>query len=1212
MRISEWVRQLASHPGVAPTLETLRASCEWQSVSLEARPVLLAAWWLSQNSPLPNPDSPHPPTPSPRTSHRGEGEPDPTPQHSNTASPKVLIVTSSYERSLQWQAKLALCGVPESIIHQLHSGISALFEDASPEHVALSERIGALRALVEDEPCIVIGSPQAALERTLPADILRESFIHIKPGDGLDPERFLRQLVGLGYEHQEPVRQPGQFSRRGGIVDVYASGHDLPIRIELFGDVIESIRQFDPNSQRSVGTIPAFELVPSRETIYPPETVDMRGLIMDALEREMLSLSGEAAFRLEELIAGDAEALSQHQYFDRLDLYRPLLFPDSGSAIDLLGDGGMLILDEPLELDAIGARAEEDLGAALAARAERGEILHSTANDYMLPPEHLSNAARVVSMSSMNALPDWLSLPTTVLVNAQSLEPYRGRPDALGSTLKTWQKQDFELVVGTDQPTRATTVLGQVGISAGEGLYAGNLAGGFVMPDLKLALLTDAELFGVARLRLPQKRFLEGAPIATVLDLKPGDYVVHINFGIGIFRGLAKRVIEDVEKEFLFIEYAAPDKLFVPADQLDRIQKYLNPADTHPKLNKLTGGEWQKTLSKAKEDAKAFAADLVKLYAERKAVQRRPFAPDTPFQAEVEATFPWIETPTQMSSINEVKRDMQQDWPMDRLVCGDVGFGKTEVAIRAAFKAVESGRQVAILCPTTILSEQHYRNFVERLGGFGVKIELLNRYTHTSARRKAMEGISAGQVDITIGTHALLGKEIHFKELGLLVIDEEQRFGVKHKEVLKKMRTEVDVLTMSATPIPRTLSMSLMDIRQMSLITDPPPGRLPIRTFVRPYSQEVTREAILRELARGGQVYYVYNRVESIQHIAEKLRKIVPSARIGVAHGQMTESEIEPIMVAFIHGEVDVLLSTTIIESGLDIPNANTLIVENADRLGLAQLYQLRGRVGRSDRQAYAYLLYQSGKDLSSGALQRLQALQEFSALGSGYSLAFRDLQIRGAGELLGAKQSGSMASVGYELYQQLINEAVGQLKAVVEAPLPTTSQLAGTSHPKSGEGGPDHGRPLPVADIPVIALLPETYIRDQAQRLYYYQQIMGSRTPERLAEVVHEVEDRYGHPTDPAKNAFEIMRLRMAMRDLGFEKLDAKGGRVAVNFKDKQSISPRVFSILGKRNREAYVTREQLIWPFSGDPIEAVRRVLDEFESALRQMDEEREMLGV
>jgi transcription-repair coupling factor (superfamily II helicase) len=717
---------------------------------------------------------------------------------------------------------------------------------------------------------------------------------------------------------------------------------------------------------------------------------------------------------------------------------------------------------------------------------------------------------------------------------------------------------------------------------------------------------------------------MEGAPVATVLDLKPGDYVVHINFGIGIFRGLTKRTVEGVEKEFLYIEYQAPDKLFVPAEQLDRIQKYLNPGDAQPRLNRLSGGEWQRTISKAKEEAKAFARDLVKLYAQRKRVNRPDYGPDTPFQHEMEDTFPWVETRSQLQAIRDAKADMQEPFPMDRLVCGDVGFGKTEVAIRAAFKAVQAGRQVAVLCPTTILSEQHYRNFAERLEPFGTRLAFINRFTHAHEKKEIISWLKNGQIELIVGTHSLLGTGIEFKNLGLVVIDEEQKFGVKQKEMLKELRTAVDVLTLSATPIPRTLSMALMDIRQMSLINDPPPGRLPIRTYVRPYASEVVREAILRELARGGQIFYVYNRVESISHVAEKLRKLVPTARIGVGHGQMSEKELEPIMVGFIKGDIDILLSTTIIENGIDISNANTLIVENADRLGLAQLYQLRGRVGRSDRQAYAYFLYSGVLDatlaaptvqeanfqasgrrkkptMSEAALQRLQALQEFSTLGSGYSLAFRDLQIRGAGELLGARQSGTMVTVGYELYTQMINEAVAHLKNSVDGELPSDSDIRDPLLEQE---------PLPAFEVPVVALLPDSYIKDQAQRLYYYQQMMSARTDARLGEVQSEIEDRYGHLSPEVKNAFAIVALRIRAEGLGYEKLDARQGRIAVSFKDRSAVPPRLFSLLGHMNRECYVSRDSFIWPFRGEPISAIEAMMNSFDRALAELESDRAAL--
>ncbi len=1196
MRVADWARSIASSDSFQEPFDQLSESALWNSIPSEARAVFVAASY-----------------------------------HRNPR--KILIVTATYDRALAWQAKLEMSGVPHADIHQLPSGNSALFEDATPEHTALSDRLGALRSLAEPGPKIVIASPQAALERTIPSDLLLESFVTIRNGETHDPDDIVDTLKRLGYELQEPVRLPGGYSKRGGILDVWPSGYEQPIRIEWFDTEVESLRTFDVGSQRSTGTVPALQLAPSREVLFCGEPNEIRDSILYQLSREVGSLEDdESSTRLEELVSADAEHFAARQFFDRMELYRPLLFPDSGCAIDMLTeDGDTLILDEPLELEAIGNRAEDELGQALSARAARGEILHATANDFFVPVEHMDSAPRKWILSAMNDKPSWLEASVEYDLGGASLEPYRGRADVLTQTIKNWREQGLKVIFSTDQPNRAKSVLSQIeiypkesGEDAGEYLTQPNLGGGFVLPNHNLAFVSDAELFGVARLRLPQRKFQEGAPVATVLDLKPGDYIVHINFGIGIFHGLIRREVEGVEKEFLFIEYAPPDKLFVPADQLDRIQKYLNPGDDHPKLNRLTGGEWQRTLGKAKEEARAFARDLVKLYAVRKNVQRTPYGPDTPFQTEMEQTFPWVETPSQLRAIREAKNDMLQPYPMDRLVCGDVGFGKTEVAIRIAFKAIQSGRQVAILCPTTILSEQHHRNFVERLGSFGTRIGLINRYTHTSEKREIIEGLKAGSYEMVIGTHALLGKEIEFKNLGMVIIDEEQKFGVKQKEMLKELRTEVDVLTLSATPIPRTLSMALMDIRQMSTINDPPPGRLPVRTFVRQYSSEVVREAILRELARGGQVFYVYNRVESIEHVAEKLRKLVPTARIGVGHGQMNEKELEPIMVGFIKGEIDILLSTTIVESGIDIANANTLIVENADRLGLAQLYQLRGRVGRSDRQAYSLFLYNRNLDqsvltqreatdqalggkkkktMSEGALARLQALQEFSSLGSGYSLAFRDLQIRGAGELIGAKQSGTMVQIGYELYTQLINEAVASLKSGADGKLVTSDTARDPLEALT---------PLPAFELPVVAMLPESYITEQAQRLFYYQQMMSARDQERLGEVQSEIEDRYGKPPVQVSNAFAVMSLRIRAKALGVEKVDARQGRVALVFRDVEEQPPRLFVLLPKHLAGAYNTRDAFIFPFNGDPILAVEALLNAIETCLQQIEESRAALNL
>ncbi|MES1166882.1 MAG: DEAD/DEAH box helicase, partial [Pseudomonadota bacterium] len=751
---------------------------------------------------------------------------------------------------MQWQARLGLYGIPSTRL--LPSGLSPLYEDASPETVALSDRIGALRALVSGEPCVIIATPQAALERTLPDDVLRESFVEIRVGQEADVVEASDRLKKLGYEPAEPVRVPGQFSKRGGILDVYPMGGDRPVRIEFFGDLVEGIRTFDPTSQRSINRQDVLIVAPTRETLLPTAQSGVEELVERALLIEADALNSAEAKNLEELIRSDLKAMSQRVFFDRLDLYRPLTQPESACALDLIPENGLLVLDEALEIDAVASRGEDELAQALEARQRRGEILKASVIDFMLSPSHFGRIERTLSMEAMGGQPNWFRADLEISWNAQGLHSFRSQPAALTQALTNWLKSGVNVILATDQPMRAKSMLGQVeifpntqepedtkGIPEGLTQADGNPAGGFILEGDKFALITDHELFGVGRLKLPQRKFSDGVPITTVLDLKPGDYVVHINFGIGVFAGLVKRVVEGVEKEFLLIEYKAPDRLFVPADQLDRVQKYLSPGDQPPKINRLSGGDWQKAVGKAREEAREFARDLIRLYAERMAVKRESHGPDTPWQSEMEHTFPWVETPSQMQAILDTKEDLELDYPMDRLVCGDVGFGKTEVAIRAAFKVALGRKQVVVLCPTTILSEQHYRSFCERLSPFPTNLALLNRFVSGADRRDILKGVADGEIDILIGTHALLSEQVQFKDLGLLIIDEEQKFGVKHKEALKKLRVNVDVLSMSATPIPRTLSMAMMNIRQMSLINDPPPGRLPVRTIVRPHATDV-------------------------------------------------------------------------------------------------------------------------------------------------------------------------------------------------------------------------------------------------------------------------------------------------------------------------------------------------------------------------------------
>lgn len=1118
-----------------------------------------------------------------------------------------LVVTPNYERALQWQARLGVCGVDPDFIYLLPSGLSALFEDAAPETTALSDRLGALDCLIGLQPGIVVATPQAALERTLPKEMLADSRLHLKQGMEVDVEALAAKLARLGYERSEPVRVPSQFTVRGGIVDIFPSGTTLPYRLEFWGDEIESIRIFDPMTQSSKAKVDELEILPFRETLPPIDPARLDHLLDAALAHESALLEDEAASKLAGLVAQDKFSLDSGKFFDRIDLYRPFLYPDSDSATTLVNEEGVVVLDEPLEIEVNALRSEEELDLALIARHERGEILKLGASAYVMPPYVLGEHKSTWALSAMNSYPDWLESSTERDVDAQSLANYRGQPRELGQAISNWITAGMRVVIATDQPTRAKAVLAQIDIfphselpdQPGSYILEGNLAGGFISPKAQLAVVTDMELFGVGRLKLAQRKFNEGLPIASSLDLVPGDFVVHINFGIGVYKGLETRTQDGIAKEYLRIDYKEPDRLFVPADQLDRIQKYSAPGEVAPKVNKLSGSEWKKSVSAAREDARAFARDLIRLYAKRKAVERDRYNVESGLVHELEATFPWAETPSQLEAIEDVKRDLSQPYPMDRLICGDVGFGKTEVAIRAAFTAVNDGRQVAVLCPTTILSEQHFRSFNERLAPFEVNLALLNRFRTARERREVLEGLEDGSIDVVIGTHALLSTELKFKDLGLVVVDEEQKFGVKHKESLKQLRTAVDVLTLSATPIPRTLSMSLMHVRQMSVIEDPPPGRLPVRTYIRPYSDSAVREAILRELARGGQVYYVFNRVRGIQHIAEKVRKLVPSARIAVAHGQMQEAAIEPVMIGFIAGEIDVLIATTIIENGLDISNANTMIVENADNFGLAQLYQLRGRVGRSDRQAYALMLYESAATLSDLGMQRLEAIQQFSQLGAGYSLAMRDLQMRGAGDLLGAKQSGDMNAVGFDLYARLIDSEVQLLRSIADG-----SDEVEVEDPLAGL------EPLPPFDIPVAANIPPEYIEHDPQRLYYYQAIMSSRSGERLHEISEQMRDRYGRQPQEVERIFEIMRLRIRAREIGVTKLSLSDGKFQIQMASESMLPLSVARTLYNQNLGTRVSGTRIEWPFDGALMPNLKSLISSLETTLRHHEPELQSL--
>jgi len=1085
------------------------------------------------------------------------------------ASP-VLILTHSADAADELADDLSAFLSPERVL--LVPSLDTLFyEEMRPDRALIRDRLTALLRLLAGERVVLVASAAAALHLTLPPAVLDQARRTIHAGADLPPDRLIADLVNLGYERHDLVESPGEFSVRGGIVDIYPStsdpsglspqGRSLPLRIEYFGDEITSLRAFDPETQRSLAaqaSIERFHLLPAREILISPEQAQP---VRAALERQVAFFAdagkheqgarpsaataaptsrGLAADRLEDKVGRDLAALEQGAYSDNAEYYLPLLFPDAATLLDYLPADAAVFLDEPV-------RIAERYGHFL---VEAEEIYHSNVASGMLLPlprplyRPLPEAMRQVRTHptlDVALLPGHL-FGEPVSVTTEPVDNFGAQMDLLVHSLRDWQRRGRRIVAATYQADRLAEILADAAvpnvlrdgsapaISAGQVLIASRkVSGGFHLPEPGLVLLTDAELFGWRRLpRAPRRRRAEGVSIASVTQLAPADYVVHINHGIGVYDGLVHQTVEGVEREYLLIRYAGPDKLYVPVDQLDRVQKYIGGEDAEPTINRLQGMEWQRAKQRARAKARELAAELVRLYAARQSQPGHAFSPDTPWQREMEEGFPYEETPDQWQVIVEVKRDMEQRRPMDRLVCGDVGYGKTEVAIRAAFKAVMDGKQVAVLVPTTVLAQQHFSTFSERLAPYPIRVEMLSRFRSRPEQLKVVQALKDGTVDVVIATHRLLSRDVEFKDLGLLVVDEEQRFGVRHKEKIKQLKTIVDVLTMTATPIPRTLHMALSGIRDMSVINDPPEGRMSIRTKAMPRDDEMLREAMTRELERSGQVYFVHNRVESIGHIAAHVQKLMPSARIAVGHGQLKEDELERVMLDVYAGESDILVCTAIIESGLDIPNVNTIVVDQSERFGLAQLYQLRGRVGRSNRQAYAYLTWTPFKRLTDAAEKRIAAIREFSQLGSGFKIALRDLEIRGAGNLLGPEQSGFIAAVGFELYTQMLAEAVREEKGEEVAPEAPAVSL----------------------DLPVDAFIPDEYVLGLNQRIDLYRRMAALRDEEGAAALRAEIEDRFGTPLPrPVLNLFRLIELKQACLRAGVPAVVSERHRVAIKF---------------------------------------------------------------
>ena len=960
------------------------------------------------------------------------------------------------------------------------------------------ERMEVIQARQELESMTVITSFDGFMDSLLPYDEMKKRKIRIVCGENVDLDQLTKELAFLGYDREVQIEGPGQFAVRGGIIDIYPLTEEVPIRVELWGDEVDSIRTFDVESQRSIENLEEIVVYPATE--FPEET---------------------------------AERVSFLEYFDR--------------------DKTILFLDEPARLLEKGNAIEEEFLQAQANRLESGYRVSDEEMKLFSAKEvaKLMNQYCSVGFSLLETRCPEFKVRSSYALTTKGVNPYNNSFDTLTRDLKRLKRQGYRVVLLSGSRTRAKRLAEDLRdydlssfysedahrtVSPGEILVAyGHVTEGYEYPMLKFMVISETDIFGKIRKKKKRKTY-DGQRIQSFSELKAGDYVVHETHGLGIYQGIEKIEMEKVAKDYIKIAYAAGGNLYIPATQLDMIQKYASADAKKPKLNRLGGAEWKKTKAKVRGAVREIAKDLVALYAARQEKQGYPYGQDTVWQREFEEMFPFEETEDQLLAIEATKKDMESSKIMDRLICGDVGYGKTEIAIRAAFKAVQDSKQVVYLVPTTILAQQHYNTFLQRMKEFPVRVDLLCRFRTGAQQKKTIEDTKRGLVDILIGTHRLLSDDIVYKDLGLLIVDEEQRFGVQHKEKIKKLKENVDVLTLTATPIPRTLHMSLIGIRDMSVLEEAPMDRMPVQTYVMEYSDEMVREAIEREVQRGGQVYYVYNRVNDIDEITDRIRKLVPDASVAYAHGQMREHQLERIMFDFINGEIDVLISTTIIETGLDISNANTMIIHDADRFGLSQLYQLRGRVGRSNRMAYAFLLYRRDKLLKEVAEKRLAAIREFTDLGSGFKIAMRDLEIRGAGNLLGAEQHGHMEAVGYDLYCKMLNEAVRHLKGETQ----------------------EEESFITTMDLDVDAFIPSSYIANEFQKLDVYKRIAGIESEEEMDDMVEELIDRFGDLPRKVQQLLQIALLKALAHSADIAAVEQKGDRYKFIMYEKAKVDVR------------------------------------------------------
>jgi len=1044
------------------------------------------------------------------------------------------------------------------------------FEADSPDSGTVGERMRFLFSLVSGTGSIYLAPVTSLMQKLPPWELFADSVKTITAGQQLDPDLLSGALAASGYEHASLVTRVGEFSRRGGIIDFFSPAREHPVRMEFFGDTIESLRAFDPETQRSLQEIAQAVALPVRELIVSP----VRSAECGVRSEEQRTSNDDRSTR--NVRAEVCKQISEGPFPPGAEFLAPFFYTME-DLFRYLPDEALCALIEPDDIkkqaEALSARIEQGRSEETA----EGRILPKTAEFYLDHDGIITRLAKFprLSLGLLGADPGgrrmdtksaaWIGVrlrPKHVLGHGDaSPENAEGTAGGLAEKLKRLRAENRVLLVcGTDEAAeRLQRMFGEYGVPLTARstidldddeplpvvVMTGRLSAGFSWPALSLVVITDEEIFG-SKVHRPRAERSKAAPfLSSFKELKPGDYVVHTDYGVGEYQGLTHISVDGFETDFLTLRYEPDAKLHVPLSALDKVQKYIGAEGAQPKVDRLGAPTWARTKERVKKDILQMAQELVKIYASREAMHRTPLGPPDNLYREFEAAFPYEETPDQEAAIEDVLGDMQKERPMDRLVCGDVGFGKTEVALRAAFKAVEDGYQAAVIVPTTLLADQHFRTFSERVAPFSIRVDMMSRFRTKAEQKETLKGMKSGTVDIVIGTHRLLQRDIAFKNLGLLVVDEEHRFGVKHKERIKEFKKLVDVLTLTATPIPRTLHMSLAGIRDLSIIQTPPLDRQAIQVILARFGKRVIREAIVKEIERGGQVFFVQNRVAGIERMAATIQNLVPEARIGVAHGQMKEGEIEEVMAKFVAGSLNVLVTTTIIESGIDIPNANTIIINRADRFGLAELYQIKGRVGRSRQKAYAYLLTPAEEALSDVARIRLRAIQELSELGAGFRIAAQDLETRGAGNLLGKQQSGHIAAVGIDLYTQMMEEAMAELKGEEPAVEPDTQ-----------------------INLRASAFIPESYIGDMSLRLAAYKEISSAGDEPEISRIAVDLRDRYGPLPEPAENLLAIMAVKIIAKAAGVSRIDGGARAVTITFSEGARISPDKIMALLKRSQ--------------------------------------------